>query len=250
MRDHAQALQEVVRELQATPGTLPDVIGHRLVNGGPSITEHSRVDESVLAELLAHQDLAPIHNPPAIATIQACRETFPGLPQVVISDTAFHRTIPQHARTYAIPRAISARLGHSQVRVPRHQPSVRRDRNGAADGHSAGPFLCRELPLGQRRCQSVCRRQRRVDRQHDGLLAAAGTGHEHSLRGPGSRDRVAVAGRRVRRQGGRGEAAQQPERRAGTVREFGRHPRRVRVRRGYPIGESCRTRRRRSICGD
>jgi acetate kinase len=64
-----------------------------------------------LAELVAHQDLAPIHNPPAIATIRACREVFPGLPQVVISDTAFHRTIPLHARTYAIPHAVSRELG-------------------------------------------------------------------------------------------------------------------------------------------
>ncbi|MHB8952591.1 MAG: acetate/propionate family kinase [Pirellulaceae bacterium] len=111
MRDHAQALQEVVRELQATPGAAPDVIGHRLVNGGPSITDHSPVNDSVMAELLAHQDLAPIHNPPAIATIQACRDAFPGLPQVVISDTAFHRTIPLHARTYAIPRAIREQMG-------------------------------------------------------------------------------------------------------------------------------------------
>ncbi len=111
MRDHAEALQEVVRALHETPGTLPDVIGHRLVNGGPAITDHSRVDDSVMAELVAHQDLAPIHNPPAIATIQACREMFPGLPQVVISDTAFHRTIPQHAQTYAIPRTISQELG-------------------------------------------------------------------------------------------------------------------------------------------
>ena len=69
------------------------------------------VDDAVLAELLAHQDLAPIHNPPAIATIQACREVFPGLPQVVISDTAFHRTIPLHAQTYAIPHALSRDLG-------------------------------------------------------------------------------------------------------------------------------------------
>lgn len=111
MRDHAEALQEVVRELRATPGAMPDVIGHRLVNGGPSITEHSLVDDAVLAELLAHQDLAPIHNPPAIATIQACRDVFPGLPQVVISDTAYHRTIPLHARTYAIPRAVGQQMG-------------------------------------------------------------------------------------------------------------------------------------------
>ena len=40
-------------------------------------TDYSLVDDTVLAELLAHQDLAPIHNPPAIATIQACRRSFP-----------------------------------------------------------------------------------------------------------------------------------------------------------------------------
>jgi acetate kinase len=90
---------------------MPDVIGHRLVNGGPTITDHSRVDDEVMAELRQHQALAPIHNPPAIDTIAACRETFPGLPQVVISDTAFHSSIPDHARTYAIPRELSATLG-------------------------------------------------------------------------------------------------------------------------------------------
>ena len=111
MRNHAQALLEVVRELQATPGAMPDVIGHRLVNGGPTITERSQVDDDVFAELRRQQDLAPIHNPPAIDTIEACRTAFPGLPQVVISDTAFHRTIPEHARTYAIPRDLSQVLG-------------------------------------------------------------------------------------------------------------------------------------------
>lgn len=111
MRDHAEALQEVVRALRETPGATPDVIGHRLVNGGPTITEYSLVDDVVLAELIAQQDLAPLHNPPAIATIQACRHVFPGLPQVVISDTAFHRTIPDYARAYAIPHALSRELG-------------------------------------------------------------------------------------------------------------------------------------------
>ncbi len=90
---------------------MPDVIGHRLVNGGPTITDRSLVDAAVWAELVACQNLAPIHNPPAIATIQACRDVFPGLPQVVVSDTAFHRTIPRHAQTYAIPPAISRKLG-------------------------------------------------------------------------------------------------------------------------------------------
>lgn len=111
MRDHAEALQQVVGVLKGTPGAMPDVIGHRLVNGGPTVSDHSFIDDSVLEELVACQDLAPIHNPPAIATIKACREMFPGLPQVVISDTAYHRTIPLHARTYALPQAVSREMG-------------------------------------------------------------------------------------------------------------------------------------------
>jgi len=131
------------------------VIGHRLVNGGPSITDHSRVDEAVLAELLAHQDLAPIHNPPAIATIQACREVFPGLPQVVISDTAFHRTIPRHAQTYAIPHALSRDLGIRKygyhgishqyvVTETARQMNIPRDQFCAVSCHlgSGGASLC------------------------------------------------------------------------------------------------------------
>ena len=110
MHDHAEALQQVVAVLQET-GVMPDVIGHRFVNGGPNVTDHSYVNDAVLAELIAHQDLAPIHNPPAIATIQACRTMFPGLPQVVISDTAYHRTIPLHARTYALPAAVRQDMG-------------------------------------------------------------------------------------------------------------------------------------------
>ncbi len=110
MRDHAEALEQVVgvlREMNA----MPDVIGHRLVNGGPTVTDHSWIDDTVLAELIACQDLAPIHNPPAIATIQACRNMFPGLPQVVISDTAYHRTIPAHAQTYALPQSVRGEMG-------------------------------------------------------------------------------------------------------------------------------------------
>ncbi len=111
MRNHAEALQQVVKVLQETEGGMPDVIGHRLVNGGPTITDRSWIDDAVLEELITYQDLAPIHNPPAIATIQACREVFPGLPQVVISDTAYHRTIPLHARTYALPQSVSREMG-------------------------------------------------------------------------------------------------------------------------------------------
>ncbi len=111
MRDHAAALDEVVRVLGERPGSMPEVLGHRLVNGGPSIDDRCRVDEVVMNELEAYRDLAPIHNPPAIDTIRACAKVFPGLPQVVVSDTAYHRTLPDYARTYAIPPAMARELG-------------------------------------------------------------------------------------------------------------------------------------------
>jgi acetate kinase len=48
--------------------------------------------------------LAPLHNEPALAAIREARDAMPDVPQVAVFDTAFHRTIPGYAATYAIPR--------------------------------------------------------------------------------------------------------------------------------------------------
>ncbi|HZM01275.1 MAG TPA: acetate/propionate family kinase, partial [Planctomycetota bacterium] len=48
--------------------------------------------------------LAPLHNPPSLACIRAAERALPGVPQVAAFDTAFHATLPEAARTYAIPR--------------------------------------------------------------------------------------------------------------------------------------------------
>lgn len=111
MRNHAEALAVVMQTLQADGSPLPDVLGHRLVNGGPAIAERCLVNDAVMPELDRAAGLAPIHNPPALATIRACRDQFPALPQVVVSDTAFHRTIPEHARVYAIPCSVAQDKG-------------------------------------------------------------------------------------------------------------------------------------------
>ncbi len=61
------------------------------------------VDDAVLDELAALRDLAPLHQPPALAAIEACRARWPAVPNVACFDTAFHATIPRAGRTYALP---------------------------------------------------------------------------------------------------------------------------------------------------
>lgn len=88
-----------------------DAVAHRVVHGG-SRTAAVLVDDAVEAELTALVELAPLHQPPALAQLRRCRDALPDVPQVACFDTAFHATLPPAARTYALP----ARL-REQVRV-------------------------------------------------------------------------------------------------------------------------------------
>jgi acetate kinase len=61
------------------------------------------VTDGVVAELERLIELAPLHQPPALAALATCRARWPSIPNVACFDTAFHATIPDAARTYAIP---------------------------------------------------------------------------------------------------------------------------------------------------
>ena len=80
-------------------------IGHRVVHGGPRLTASVRIDDDVLAGLDDVTPLAPLHTPGNIAGILAARAALPGVPDVAVFDTAFHRTLPPHAFRYAVPRS-------------------------------------------------------------------------------------------------------------------------------------------------
>lgn len=82
--------------------------GHRVVHGGHRFSEPVPIDDEAEAELEGLADLAPLHNPPAVAAIEALRRMRPELPSVACFDTAFHATIPAAAATYAVPSAWSA----------------------------------------------------------------------------------------------------------------------------------------------
>jgi acetate kinase len=112
VENHAAAALRTLQWLDSTvSGSRPDVVAHRIVHGGEQVIAAAIVDEGVIRALEDASRFAPLHNPPAIATLRAVSEKLAGVPAVVIPDTAFHHTLPEHARTYAIPRALAARHG-------------------------------------------------------------------------------------------------------------------------------------------
>src|SRR5213593_2317249 len=85
-------------------GPLPDAIGHRFVHGGSELRKACMVDGAVLDRLRAASALAPVHNPPALAALEACMEAAASVPNVACFDTAFHADLPAAAALYALPR--------------------------------------------------------------------------------------------------------------------------------------------------
>jgi acetate kinase len=85
--------------------------GHRVVHGGEEFFAPVRVTVSVFDALKSLSTLAPLHNPPALAVMQAVGERFPSLPLVAVFDTAFFHDLPQSVRTYAIPSEWTRRHG-------------------------------------------------------------------------------------------------------------------------------------------
>ena len=97
---------ELRAELEAilTEGEV-DAAAHRVVHGGPDFAGPTVLDTGVEDALDRLADLAPLHNPPAVAAIRALDALRPGLPAVACFDTAFHATLPAAASTYAVPAA-------------------------------------------------------------------------------------------------------------------------------------------------
>lgn len=101
---HEQAIAMLMDHL-GTLGWKDSVvaIGHRVVHGGERFDRPELVTPEVEAEIEALCSLAPLHNPSNLLGIRAAQHAFPGLPQVVVFDTAFHQTMVPAVYRYAIP---------------------------------------------------------------------------------------------------------------------------------------------------
>ena len=80
-----------------------DAVGHRVVHGGEEFAASTLITDEVMKALEKCSAMAPLHNPPNIIGINACKAIMPGVPQVGVFDTAFHQTMPAKAYMYALP---------------------------------------------------------------------------------------------------------------------------------------------------
>ncbi len=110
MPTHADAFEVLVRALSKGECKVIDevseisAVGHRVVHGGEKYSRSVRLDETVIADIEALSELAPLHNPGAVQGIRGCLKVFGDkLPQVVVFDTAFHQTMPPRSYFYPIP---------------------------------------------------------------------------------------------------------------------------------------------------
>lgn len=100
-------------EVRKFLGGLPELgaVGHRVVHGGSRFSGAALIDDEVLAAITSLTSLAPLHQPRAIAGIEAVRAALPGVPGFACFDTAFHAGLPPAAAAYALPKLWAERFG-------------------------------------------------------------------------------------------------------------------------------------------
>src|SRR5258705_5198973 len=103
--DHRAATQGIFKTAAGLLQGAPVVgVGHRVVHGGTNYAAPIRIDGEVMAALAGLTPLAPLHQPHNLGPIAAIAEAAPQIPQVACFDTAFHRSQPNLAQLFALPR--------------------------------------------------------------------------------------------------------------------------------------------------
>lgn len=110
--DHTAALEELSSRLRRElDGRTVDAVGHRVVHGGERFSEPVLINNEIVRSIERLSPLAPLHNPASAMGIRAVHDKWPKIPQVAVFDTAFHRTLPEHAWRYALPDSLYRRHG-------------------------------------------------------------------------------------------------------------------------------------------
>jgi acetate kinase len=104
----AVAFSLVADALKSGKFSAPAAVGHRMVSGGPTVQENQRITPELIDEMESYTEFAPLHTPIAIYIMREALKLFPGIPNFVILDTYFHRTMPEVAKHMPIPEEYSA----------------------------------------------------------------------------------------------------------------------------------------------
>ena len=117
IKDHKGAIKLVLEALvDSIHGVIKSMdeisaVGHRVVHGGEKYSDSVLIDDEVLKSIKDCIVLAPLHNPPNVIGIEACKELMPSTPMVAVFDTAFHQTMPKHAYICPVPYELYEKYG-------------------------------------------------------------------------------------------------------------------------------------------
>ena len=104
----AVAFKLVADALHSGDFPAPAAIGHRMVSGGPTVQENQRITPALIDEMERYTAFAPLHTPIAVYIMRQALRLLPGVPNFVILDTYFHRTMPEVVTHMPIPEEYSA----------------------------------------------------------------------------------------------------------------------------------------------
>ena len=117
IKEHKEAIRLVLEALvDPVHGVIKSMdeisaVGHRVVHGGEKYSDSVLINDEVLQSIKDCIVLAPLHNPPNVIGIEACKELMPNTPMVAVFDTAFHQTMPKHAYICPLPYELYEKYG-------------------------------------------------------------------------------------------------------------------------------------------
>ena len=120
IKNHKEAIKLVLEALvDPVHGVIKSMdeiaaVGHRVVHGGEKYSDSVLINDEVLQSIKDCIVLAPLHNPPNIIGIEACKELMPNTPMVAVFDTAFHQTMPKHSYICPLPYDLYKKYGISK----------------------------------------------------------------------------------------------------------------------------------------
>ena len=108
MPTHKEAIKLVLDALvNAEHGVISSMseiaaVGHRVLHSAEDFNDSTIITPETLKIIETNIDLGPLHMPPNIMGIKACREVMPDAPMVAVFDTTFHSTMTDYANMYGI----------------------------------------------------------------------------------------------------------------------------------------------------
>ena len=117
IKNHKEAIKLVLEALvDPVHGVIKSMdeiaaVGHRVVHGGEKYSDSVLINDEVFLSIKDCIVLAPLHNPPNIIGIEACKELMPNTPMVAVFDTAFHQTMPKHSYICPLPYDLYKKYG-------------------------------------------------------------------------------------------------------------------------------------------